>query len=204
MRRLIRKIRSEWWLEELRRRGILFGKSLNIDAMPVTSGAQDGGIQIGDRVSLLSKSQSTALGTAHPIILRLLARKAEIQIGNDSGLSGATICAALSVRIGRECLIGSGATIVDTDFHPLASPGRRYEKNPDLIGSAPVVIADNVFLGYNCIVLKGVTIGENSVIGAGSVVAKSIPPGCIAAGNPCRVIRQIGNLERVENRREED
>jgi acetyltransferase-like isoleucine patch superfamily enzyme len=56
-----------------------------------------------------------------------------------------------------------------------------------------VVIGDNVWLGVNSVVLKGVTIGKNSVIGANSVVTRDIPPNVIAAGNPCKVIKQIQN-----------
>jgi acetyltransferase-like isoleucine patch superfamily enzyme len=83
-------------------------------------------------------------------------------------------------------MIGAYSTIVDTDFHNINPSDRRSEK----IAAKPVVIEDNVFLGLNCCVLKGVTIGKNSVIGANSVVINNIPPNSIAIGNPCKVIIQ--------------
>jgi acetyltransferase-like isoleucine patch superfamily enzyme len=111
---------------------------------------------------------------------------AEIQIGDDTGMSGTTVCAMTSVIIGRGCLIGADVMIVDTDFHPIAPEGRRY--SAEGVTSAPVRIGDNVFIGARTIVLKGVTIGDNTVIGAGSVVTKNLPANVVAAGNPARVL----------------
>ena len=78
--------------------------------------------------------------------------------------------------------------IFDSDFHEL-HPDRRRGGTPRM---APVVLEENVFVGDHAIILKGVTIGADSVIGAGSVVTGSIPPGVIAAGNPARVVRPLG------------
>lgn len=78
-------------------------------------------------------------------------------------------------------------SIFDTDFHCIPSENR----NRSLGKVAPVVISNNVWLGSRVMVLKGVTIGENSIIAAGAVVAKSIPPNVIAAGVPAKVIRTI-------------
>ena len=100
------------------------------------------------------------------------------------------MCAAVSVSIGHRVMLGSGVIVADTDFHPVGVPGRRYVPSSDA-SSAAVKIEDDVFLGVNSIVLKGVTIGCGSVIGAGSVVSGDIPPGVVAAGNPCRPLRGI-------------
>jgi galactoside O-acetyltransferase len=91
------------------------------------------------------------------------------------------------IRIGAGALLGSGVTIYDSDFHDL-HPDRRRGGHPRM---APVELGANVFIGDRAIILKGVTIGANSVIGAGSVVTTSIPEDVIAAGNPARVIRAI-------------
>lgn len=88
---------------------------------------------------------------------------------------------------------------MDTDAHSLDYMVRRLrEKNADGFGmdglsaaTAPIVIEDDVLIGTRCIILKGVTIGARSIIGSGSVVVKSIPADCIAAGNPCKIIRYI-------------
>ena len=91
------------------------------------------------------------------------------------------------IRVGRDGLFGVGVEIFDSDFHEL-SPGRRVGGRPAM---APVEIGDNVFVGMGVRILKGVTIGADTVIGAGSVVASAIPAGVIAAGNPARVIRAL-------------
>ena len=114
------------------------------------------------------------------------------------GISGATICAAVEVVLGAEVLLGANVIIADTDFHALRPHGRRFNDNPADIGSAPVGIGDNVFVGTGACILKGVTIGANSVIGAGAVVVGDIPPNVVAGGNPARVIKAIpGQLMRV-------
>ncbi|HEY0279743.1 MAG TPA: DapH/DapD/GlmU-related protein [Solirubrobacterales bacterium] len=91
------------------------------------------------------------------------------------------------VEIGREALIGSFVEIFDSDFHDL-HPERRRGGAPRM---APVAIGENVFLGMGVRVLKGVTIGRDSVIGAGSVVVSDIPAGVVAAGSPARVIKEL-------------
>ena len=107
-------------------------------------------------------------------------------------MSGGTLLAAQSITIGERVILGANTTIVDTDFHPLHANVRMAEPNAG--GTASVIIEDDVFIGMNCLVLKGVTIGHGSVIGAGSVVTGNIPAGVIAAGNPARVIRSLENL----------
>lgn len=91
------------------------------------------------------------------------------------------------IFIGRAALIGSGVEILDSDFHDL-HPARRRGGRPAM---AEVTLGANVFIGDGTRVLKGVSIGEDSVVGAGSVVTRSIPAGVIAAGNPARVVREL-------------
>jgi acetyltransferase-like isoleucine patch superfamily enzyme len=91
------------------------------------------------------------------------------------------------IRIGANALLGSYVEILDSDFHDL-HPDRRRGGQPRM---APVELGENVFVGDNAKILKGVTIGAHSVIGAASVVTKSIPAGVIAAGNPARVIGEV-------------
>ncbi len=91
------------------------------------------------------------------------------------------------IRIGRDGLFGAHVEIFDSDFHDL-DPARRRTGTPRV---APVEIGDNVFVGMGVRILKGATIGSDSVIGAGAVVTGPIPAGAIAAGNPARVIREL-------------
>lgn len=121
-----------------------------------------------------------------------------LRIGGGSGLSGATVYAKQEITIGERCLIGANVKIFDGDFHP-SDPQERLE-NPNAGRTAPVHIGDNVFIGCNSIVLKGVTIGDNAVISAGSVVVADVPAGCLAGGNPAKVIKRLGGCDEDEIR----
>lgn len=93
-----------------------------------------------------------------------------------------------SISIGKGVLVGTGVEIFDSDFHGINIADRGSSKSD---WAKPVVIEDDVFLGSNTRVLKGVTIGKGSVVANSSVVVKDIPPGVIAGGNPARVIRKL-------------
>ena len=189
------KMLKEWWQltvpVRLRAQGVELGKDVHFYGMPIVGMAKDSLIRIGDRVVLCSDSRFTALGVNHPVVLRTLRPGAEIVIGNDCGISGGSICAAIRVELGNECLLGANVTIADTDFHSIKPARRRLNNNPQEIGAAPVRIEDNVFIGTGALVLKGVRIGRNSVIGASSVVTKDVPPNSIAAENPAKIIRDF-------------
>lgn len=188
-------IRLAYWrtivIWRVKKLGVSLHKGTTFFGMPIVSIVKGSFIEIGENASLCSTSNYTALGVNHPVILRTLRESAKIKIGADTGLSGATICAAMSVSIGSQCLIGANVTIVDTDFHAIHPKNRRHNTNPKEISASPVVIEDNVFIGTSAIILKGVTIGKNSVIGAGSVVACNVPENAVVAGNPAIVIRQL-------------
>ena len=115
--------------------------------------------------------------------------EAVIEIGDGAQINNSAFIKSegAGIRIGPQALIGSGVEILDSDFHEL-HPQRRRGGQPRM---APVVLAENVFVGDGVRILKGVTIGRDSVIGAGSVVTASVPPGVIAAGNPARVVREL-------------
>jgi acetyltransferase-like isoleucine patch superfamily enzyme len=93
------------------------------------------------------------------------------------------------IRIGSRALLGSRVCIYDSDFHEL-DPRRRRGGQPAM---AAVELGENVFIGDRALILKGVRIGADSVIGAGSVVVSSIPQGVVATGNPARVVRELGS-----------
>lgn len=117
---------------------------------------------------------------------------AVITIGNNVGLSSVCIWSNKSITIGDNVLIGGDSILLDTDAHSLDYRIRRnINFDGKLSQSSPIIIEDDVLIGTRCIVLKGVTIGARSIIGSGSIVTKSIPQDCIAAGNPCRVVKFI-------------
>lgn len=151
-------------------------------------------IHIGDRVQLTNISDATALGVSHPTVLRCLTPTARIIIGDDCGLSGTSICAAIEVRIGARCLIGADVMIFDTDFHNHQPEGRRYARPDWAAISRPTIIGDDVFIGARSIVAKGVTIGDGAIVGAGSVVVSDVPPRAVVGGNPARQIKMLDPL----------
>lgn len=118
-------------------------------------------------------------------------KECEIIIGDNVGISQTALISHCSIKIGDNVKIGGGSCIYTTDFHsqdPIIRAGNEDKRNRK---SSPVVINDNVFIGAKCIILKGVTIGENSIVGAGSVVTKSIPANQIWGGNPAKYIREV-------------
>ncbi|HOO51269.1 MAG TPA: sugar O-acetyltransferase [Alphaproteobacteria bacterium] len=98
------------------------------------------------------------------------------------------------IYIGDYVMFGPNVTIA-TAGHPIL-PELRKRDHP-LQFNVPVIIEENVWIGAGVVVLPGVTIGENSVIGAGAIVTKNIPPNVVAAGNPCRVLREINEHDRM-------
>lgn len=120
----------------------------------------------------------------------------KIEIGDNSMLNGVSITSYQSVKIGRNCQIASCTMISDTDFHPVNPKIREresmgYKIDHAEVNKVPVVIGNNVWIGWGCIILKGVTIGDNSIIAAGSVVLKDIPANVLAAGNPAVIKKNL-------------
>jgi maltose O-acetyltransferase len=113
----------------------------------------------------------------------------QIDVGDETLFNnGVTLRAeGPGICIGRDCLFGWSVNVLDSDFHDLR-PSRRRSGTP---ATSHVTIGNNVFLGANTHVLKGVKIGDDTVVGAGSVVLRSLPAGVIAGGNPARVIRAL-------------
>ena len=192
------KIKYYRWFNRLyfRFKKIQFGKNMLVYNKVYVTGRR-GRITIGDDFHFISGDGINPIcrnirGCIHTDNIR-----SEIIIGNHVGMSSPCIWIRERLTIGNNVNIGGNCTIMDTDVHQLDYLVRRGEKPLDAkdarttIQSAPVTIEDDVWIGANCMILKGVTIGARSVIGAGSVVTKSIPADCIAAGNPCKVIRKL-------------
>lgn len=149
-----------------------------------------GMLTIGKNFSCNNKVNSNSIGLIQPCVFNIAIDGSSISIGNNVGISGATINAASSIVIEDHVAIGSGCLITDTDSHPIEYSARIADDNTKT-KSAPIVIEEGVFIGARSIIMKGVKIGRHSVIGAGSVVTKSIPANCIACGNPAKVIKSL-------------
>ncbi len=148
-------------------------------------------IKLG-RGTINSSFTSNMLGLWQPSII--IARYGgSIEIGDNFGISGSTIYSTSSIKIGRNVLIGANVKIVDNDFHPLDVEKRRLAMNEIATIRRPIEIGDDCFIGMNSIILKGTKLGNNVIVGAGSVVSGNFPDNCIIAGNPAKIIRVTKN-----------
>jgi len=177
--------------------GISWGKGWRIWGMPIIQRYRGSRIELGNDILLRSWASTNPLVPNHRVTLATRSKSAIIRVGDNSGMTGTTLVAAERIEIGARVLIGSNTVIVDTDFHPIDPDLRRTDV---LRGKhRPVVIEDDVFIGLNSLILKGVTIGSSSVVGAGSVVIHDVPPGVVVAGNPAVIVREINNSDREQN-----
>lgn len=144
--------------------------------------AKNSEISIGRNCRFMSWSMGNLIGLNHSCVIATGREFAKLKIGSNCSFSGASIWCFDSITLKDNVRVGANVTIMDGDGH---------QDDPRAGENAPIVIEDNVWVGANTTILKGVTIGRNSLIGAGSVVVKSIPKNVIAAGNPCRVIRPL-------------
>jgi acetyltransferase-like isoleucine patch superfamily enzyme len=168
---------------------VAWGRRWRIYGAPIIQRHRCSAIHIGAGLTLRSWPASNPLAPSHRVVLATRRAEAQLYIGEDVGITGGTIVAAERVEIGDRVFIGANTTIADTDFHPLDPELRRA----DVLAGAhrPVHIEDDVFIGMNCLILKGVHIGAGAVVGAGSVVVKDVAAHTLVAGNPARVIRDL-------------
>lgn len=172
---------------EMKCRHIQYGNSLCTRGRIFIRGK--GRILIGNNVTINSCIEANPIGGDTRSVFHSK-EGAVIIIGNNVGISNAAIVAMDHVVIEDDVFIGGSCKIYDHDFHSVYYSKRMLSSNEDVV-SRPVIIKKGAFIGGHCIILKGVTIGEKSVIGAGSVVSRSIPDGEIWAGNPARFIKRI-------------
>jgi len=149
-----------------------------------------GTLEIGPGVRINSGLRHNPIGGDASCWL-VVANGARIRIGARTGMSNVTLFAMTSIDVGDDVNLGGGCKVYDTDFHPLALADRNGPDAAARTATEPVRIENGAFIGGHSIILKGVTIGANAVIGAGSVVTKSVPANEIWAGNPARFIRAL-------------
>lgn len=170
------------------RKNIEYNRTLKCKGFISIYGA--GSLKIGKNVKINSGKAFNPIGGDTRACFTL--RGGTIIIDENSGLSNCTLVSDSMISIGKNVNVGGGVKIYDTDFHNISPLERLGETSGNYYGkSLTVIIENNVFIGAHSIILKGVKIGENSIIGAGSVVTKSVPKNQIWAGNPAKFIKNL-------------
>lgn len=149
----------------------------------------DGSITIGDNVHMVSNANRSFI-TLYSRIQLTAYGKGQIVIGDKVALNGTVITSKKMIKIGDGSMIAPNVIIVDSDFHKQWPPESRFISSTDE-WDEPVIIGKNVWVGMNTLIMKGVVIGDNSIIGAGSVVTGKIPHNCVAAGNPAKIVKNF-------------
>lgn len=151
----------------LKLNGVQIGKGFKFYGLPRIFRSKGTKIIIGKNFESRNWWFSNPLGINHPLILCTWSKDATIIVGDDVGISGGSIVASNKIEIGDRVLIGANSTIIDTDFHPTKGI-KRYSKNN--IKTKAVKIGNDVFIGMNAIILKGVDINNDKAIPAGEIV----------------------------------
>ncbi len=187
-----RRVENDWWKDPIPP-NVFWGEGLYLETAQIfrfMRSQRARAVEIGDHVSCYA-GVSFAIG-----------ENGSCKIGDFSLINGAMIMASERIEIGKHCLISWNVGIADSDFHPLDAAQRRLDTmslapfykdrppRPD-ITARPVFIKDNVWIGFNAVILKGVTIGENSIIAAGAVVTKDVPANVVFAGNPGVIVKHL-------------
>ena len=175
------------WRLEGQLKGVEFEGRCEFLGRPLLSVARGSRIVLGDGVRIYSATRANPLGCFQPCVLRALGPGAQLVLGRGVGLSGTVLCAAASIEVGEGTIFGSGAMVIDNDFH-VATGEWEWSEEPAFSGASarPVKIGRGAFIGARAIVLKGVAIGDRAVVGAGAVVTKDVPAYHVAAGNPAQ------------------
>lgn len=178
--------------------GIEYGEGLKIMNRVYVKKSSESTVRIGNDFVFTSGGGYNPIASNVRGYMRI-DNEASLIIGNNCGISSSVLWVKEKMTFGNNVLVGGGCLIMDNDCHSLdyrhrngIIRGKNNEKiDAQNANTSPVIIEDDVLIGARSIVLKGVTIGARSIIGAGSVVSQSIPADCIAAGNPCRVIKSL-------------
>jgi len=187
-----RKIEGDWWTKPIPQ-NVSWGDGFYCETAQIFRFIRSQ----NERALELGKHVSCYAGCSFSI-----GKNGSCKVGDFTLLNGALIMAEEHIEIGSHCLISWNVGIADSDFHPIEPAQRRQdalalapflENRPQrpAIRTAPVRIADNVWIGMGALILKGVEVGENSVVAAGAIVTKSVPPNVVVAGNPAQIVKQI-------------
>jgi acetyltransferase-like isoleucine patch superfamily enzyme len=174
-------LRFFWYEPLFRSQCETVGSGLRLDKLPYINGS--GRIVLGNNVHLAGKID---IGFSNRLY------DPELIIGDDTFIGhGCSLNVARSICIGRHCLIAGSVRLADFDGHPVDADRRRAKEPTPPEGIRPIVIGDDVWIGTQAIILKGVTVGDRSIVAAGAVVTRDVPPDVVVAGNPARVVKHL-------------
>ncbi len=157
---------------------VTFGRNFETNGRLVIQGP--GRVVLGDNIKAWCHAEKNVLITYTP--------DSRITVGSGTRLNGAGIMAYTQIDIGPRCILGS-TIVFDSDFHPL-DPAHRHDSDAP-VSCAPIQIGENVWLGGQSAVLKGVTVGENSVVAFRAVASGAVPPNVVVAGNPAKIVKRF-------------
>lgn len=186
---------SNWFKIIMKATKVKYGKGLVLKGVPVIFNKSGAELKIGENCVVKSSFLSNLVGLYSRTIIVTRAQGAVIDIGDNVGISGATIYARKKITIGDNTCIGGNVKILDNDFHPIEWETRNQllrdeagGEATELIPAREICIGKNCFIGCNSIILKGTVLGDGCVVGAGAVVAGKFEDNCVIAGNPAKII----------------
>ena len=189
---------SNWFKLIMKLTKVEYKEKLLLKGVPIIFNKQGARLKIGKNVIIKSSFLSNLIGLYSRTIIITRSKDAYIYIGDNVGISGATIYARKGISIGDNTCIGGNCKILDNDFHPLDIENRNMlaqDKHggnaTDLIPAKEIKIGKNCFIGCNSIILKGTVLGDGCVVGAGAVVAGEFEPNSVVVGNPAKCIKKI-------------
>ncbi len=163
-------------------KGCTLGSGVILNGIPAVRRKGSGRIIIGDGVTINTARWANWLGSSGSMMLSV-DNGATLELKRGCGVSASQLIANVGIEIGEEAMIGAGCLLCDSDMHELPLGSDRP------VAMAPIKIGRRAFVGARSIILKGVTIGDGAVIGAGSVVTCDVPAHSLVAGNPARIVR---------------
>lgn len=183
----LRMAPSALWRMEARLKGAICAADVQIIGRPVVRAFTGSHLELGRGVRINSHMRSNPLGCLQPCVIRTLSRDASLILESNVGISATVVCAASQIVLGEGTIVGSGAMILDNDFH--LPVGEWDWRNAYTETARAIRIGRGCFIGARAIILKGVTIGDRATVGAGAVVSRDVPAGAIVAGNPAQIVR---------------